>query len=156
MRPEPAAPPAQPKPRVSRPFSLPKDVPAPPAEPRRPTAPVFRPTPGAPVQPASAPPSAGAAPGAATPKRPVNPFLSRDPRQKARRLARALISDMIVYQPEKRQKALKEGNLAEAFDEEIKKSWEEYVEQIGEEIANSTNHFNEALNEILAGGQQVF
>jgi hypothetical protein len=63
---------------------------------------------------------------------------------------------MIVYQPEKRQQALKSGNVKEAFDEEIKKSWEEYVEQVGAELANSTPFFTEALNEILAGGQKIF
>jgi len=70
-------------------------------------------------------------------------------------LARALVSDMIVYQPEKRQRALAAGNVKEAFDEEIKKSWEEYVQQVGTELANSTPFFNEALNEILAGGQKI-
>ncbi len=63
---------------------------------------------------------------------------------------------MIVYQPEKRQRALSAGNLKQAFDEEIKKSWEEYVEQVGAEMANSTSFFTEALNEILAGGQKLF
>lgn len=87
---------------------------------------------------------------------PINPFLAKDPRQKARRLARALVSDMIVYQPEKRQKALAAGNLKEAFEEEIKKSWQEYVEQVGEEMASGNTFFNDALNEILAGGQKVF
>jgi hypothetical protein len=63
---------------------------------------------------------------------------------------------MIVYQPEKRQQAMAQGNLKEAFAEEIKKSWEEYVLQVGDEIANSTPYFTEALNEILAGGENVF
>jgi hypothetical protein len=63
---------------------------------------------------------------------------------------------MIVYQPEKRQQALKAGNVKEAFEEEIKKSWEEYVQQVGTELANSTPFFTEALNDILAGGQKVF
>jgi len=101
-------------------------------------------------------PEAHAAPAPEAPKRPINPFLSKDPRQKARRLARALISDMIVYQPEKRQKAMRDGTLKEVFDQEIKKSWEEFVDQVGDEIANSTTHFNDALNEILAGGKPVF
>lgn len=158
--------------RLSRPFSAPiSGAPAaPPDSPStvRPTAPVFRPTPGTPVQEPPSPPSppvvdkpsvpaaAPAAPAPEPPKRPVNPFLSKDPRQKARRLARALISDMIVYQPEKRQKAMRDGTLKEVFDHEIKKSWEEFVDQVGDEIANSTTHFNDALNEILAGGKQVF
>jgi hypothetical protein len=71
-------------------------------------------------------------------------------------LARALVSDIIVYQPDKRQRALKEGNLKQAFDEEIKKSWEEYVQQVGDDMARSTSFFTDALNEILAGGQKVF
>jgi len=99
---------------------------------------------------------AAPAPAPAGGTRPVNPFLAQDPRQKARRLARALVSDMIVYQPDKRQKAMKDGTLKEAFQEEIKKSWEEYREQVGEELATSTSFFNDALNEILAGGQRIF
>jgi hypothetical protein len=63
---------------------------------------------------------------------------------------------MIVYQPEKRQAALKAGNVKDAFEEEIKKSWEEYVEQVGADMANSTPYWTEALNEILAGGQRAF
>jgi hypothetical protein len=89
-------------------------------------------------------------------KAPINPFLARDPRQKARRLARALVSDMIVYQPDKRQQALAAGNIKEAFEEEIQKSWEEYVDQVGPELANSTTYFTDALNDILAGGQRLF
>jgi hypothetical protein len=88
--------------------------------------------------------------------RPANPFLSQDPALKARRLARALISDMVVYHPGKRQEGLRDGNLKELFEEEIKKSWEEYAEQVGRELAESTAYFREALNEILAGGRQIF
>ncbi len=67
-----------------------------------------------------------------------------------------MISDMIVYQPKKRQEALHDGNLKTAFEEEIKKSWGEYVVQVGEDVANSTPYFTEALNDILAGGQKIF
>jgi hypothetical protein len=88
--------------------------------------------------------------------RPVNPFLSQDPAQKARRLARALISDLVVYYPDRRKDGLAQGTLKTLFQEEIQKSWEEYSEQVGKELAESTNYFNEALNEILAGGQKVF
>ncbi len=175
------------KPRVSKPFIQPgggSPAGAPPRAPARPTAPVFKPTPGMPIQrpPVPAPPAPEvtapvpaietpepprAEPGVSEPppapapppagdKKPVNPFLSKDPAQKARRLARALVSDMIVYQPKKRQDAIAAGNLKDAFDEEIKKSWEEYVQQVGEELADSTDYFKEALNEILAGGRSIF
>jgi len=32
----------------------------------------------------------------------------------------------------------------------------EYAEQVGKEFAESTSHFKDALNEILAGGQSMF
>ena len=86
----------------------------------------------------------------------MNPFLSQDPSIKARRLARALVSDMVVYHPAKRRDALKAGTVKESFKEEITKSWEEYVEQVGRELADSTPYFREALNEILGDGSPIF
>lgn len=80
----------------------------------------------------------------------------QDPKQKARRLARALISDMLVYHPEKRLQGQREGTLPQIFKDEIEKSWLEYVEQVGQEMAQSTPFWTDALNELLAGGQKVF
>jgi len=96
------------------------------------------------------------APRAASTRPSVNPFLSKDPGQKARRLARALVSDIVVYHPEKRLEGLRHGTLKQIFDEEIKKSWEEYAGQVGRELAESTTHFNDALNEILGDGSKLF
>ena len=138
----PVVPPAAPRPAVSRPAGLPPVAPAPrPVSSRPPTAP--------------AAPSAGPGAGGAA-RKPVNPFLSQDPGQKARRLARALISDMVVYHPAKRREGLRDGTLKTLFEDEIKKSWEEYTDQVGKDVAESTTHFKDALNEILADGRQIF
>jgi hypothetical protein len=91
-----------------------------------------------------------------TARRPINPFLANDPNQKARRLARALVSDMVAYNPEKRDLGSREGTLKQLFRDEIKKSYEEYVEQVGRDFAEGTAHFQDALNEILAGGRRMF
>jgi len=40
--------------------------------------------------------------------------------------------------------------------DEIKKSWEEYVGQVGPDTARGTTHFRDALNDILAKGQSLF
>jgi hypothetical protein len=96
-------------------------------------------------------------PASPTPSRlPINPFLANDPNAKARRLSRALISDLVTYFPQRREEGLRQGTLRELFRDEIKKSYEEYVEQVGKDFAESTTHFQEALNEILAGGQRLF
>ena len=132
--------------------SVPEAPPAPPAPPVAPAAP--------------APPATFAAPRTTTPSVPrgtpaagksaINPFLNNDPNQKGRRLARALVSDMIAYMPGKREEGLRDGTLKTIFREEIKKSYEEFVDQIGKEFAESTTHFTDALNDLLAGGDKTF
>jgi hypothetical protein len=104
-------------------------------------------------------PALKAVPGTATPsgeRKPINPFLANDPGQRAKRLARALVSDMLAYHPGKRDEGLSNGTLKQIFREEIKKSYEEYVDQVGRDFAEGTTHFQDALNELLAGGQKMF
>ena len=94
------------------------------------------------------------------PEAPVQGFTfgKRDPMDKARRLARVLVSDMVMYNSERHQQALAEGTLAEEFDEEIEKSWKEFVDQVGPEIADGEGRrfWSQALNDILAKGASVF
>ena len=141
--------------------SAPAPTPAPSPAPAPTPAPVSTPTPApsptAAPRPSAAPtPVPQPAPAAAAPTRAPSPFGANDPAAKARRLARALVSDIVTYFPERRDKALQEGTLKRGFMEEIKKSWEEYVVQVGAETARGTPYFREALNDILAKGQQVF
>jgi predicted Zn finger-like uncharacterized protein len=118
--------------------------PAPPAAAAPPPPPPAPPTPPRPAEPAIAP------------RRPSNPYLANDPNQKARRLARALVSDIVAYHPQKREEALRTGALKQLFRDEIRKSYDEYVEQVGRAMAESTTHFQDALNDVLAGGKKVF
>jgi predicted Zn finger-like uncharacterized protein len=143
--------PAPPQPRPAPPLVRPAaPAPAPVAPAPAPAAPAPAPTAPAPVAPVPAP----AAPPVARP--PINPFLANDPNQKAKRLARALVSDIIAYFPERHQQGKRDGTLRDVFREEIKKSYEEYVEQMGKEFAEGTTHFQDALNDVLAGGAKIF
>lgn len=63
---------------------------------------------------------------------------------------------MIAYHPQKKAEGTQQGTLKQLFREEIKKSYEEYVEQVGRAFADGTSHFQDALNEILAGGKRLF
>jgi len=126
-----------------------------------PSAPPFAPS--APPSRQPAPSSPPARPAAATPatadggpRRPLNPFLSKDPNQRAKRLARALVSDIITYHPAKHAEGLRDGTLKQLFREEIKKSFEEYIAQVGQQLAESTTYFQEALNEVLGAGKKIF
>jgi hypothetical protein len=134
------------------PSQTPVSVPAVTPPPPRPV------TPQAPAQPAPAASSGAStqtqpAPGE---RRPINPFLARDPSLRAKRLARALVSDMVAYYPAKHSEGLQKGTLKELFRDEIKKSYEEYVAQVGADFARTTTHFQEALNEVLGAGKRIF
>ena len=151
-------PPLRPTPRAASPA-----IPTPPAQPRvaTPAAPVPQAvsipaeTPAPPSAPTSGDASAPAQPAPGT-RRPINPFLARDPSLRAKRLARALVSDMVAYYPAKHAEGLEKGTLKELFRDEIKKSYEEYVAQVGADFARSTTHFQESLNEVLGAGRKIF
>lgn len=106
------------------------------------------------VAPSSAAGTGAGSDEAGEPETPV--FGPQDPDTRARRLARALVSDIKAYHPEKWQAAMEAGTLRREFRDEILKSWDEYVEQVGEELAKKTPYFRTALNEILAQGKAVF
>ena len=109
-----------------------------------------------PPAPEAAPPAPEAAAPAA--QEPGFRFGKRDPTDKAKRLARVLVSDMIMYNAERHKTALQKGTLREDFDDEIQKSWKEFVEQVGPEIAEGPGRafWSDALNDILAKGQKIF
>jgi predicted Zn finger-like uncharacterized protein len=141
---------------------------APPA--RETTAPVSAAAP--PVDAAPAPPPPAVIPEARVPSpapappRPSAPSHSGIPaglsdadrakHERARRLARVLASDIAIYNKEKRDRGVQEGNLVAVLGYEIKKSWEIYKERVTPEMANSTPYFRDALNEIVAEGKKVF
>lgn len=84
------------------------------------------------------------------------PAAPRRRRSKEEMLARALVSDIKVYNRDAYERAKAEGNLLDALGPEIKKSWELYKEKVTPEVAGSTDYFRDALNEILAEGRNVF
>jgi len=161
-----AAPPAPPMPPQAPPVPEPPVVPELPPEPPAAPPPSLGSTPYVPEAPEApvppkvpepAPPAAPSAPSAGgTTGVGAFTFGKRDPKDKARRLARVLVSDMIMYNPERHERALANGTLKEDFEDEIRKSWKEYVEQVGEEIAQGNDFWTDALNDVLAKGQRVF
>jgi predicted Zn finger-like uncharacterized protein len=169
---------AAPAPMVAAPKPPPPPPPRPAAAPTAPTdesagldgvelvppPPVHRPVPPPPApkpevtrRPLAPPPPPAPA---ATPSGGTGTFRfgKRDPTDKAKRLARVLVSDMIMYNAERHRNALEAGTLEQDFEAEIDKSWKEFVEQVGREIADGPGRefWREALNDILAKGKQLF
>lgn len=145
---KPAAAPAAPP----TPTPAPTPAPSPPAPPR--PAPEPRPTP-APTPP---PPPPKPAPPAPAPV-PDDSGLSEEEKkahEKARRLARVLVSDMVLYNKDAVEDGLKNNTIAKTMGDEIKKSWQLFKQQVGADIANNTTYFKDALNDIMGKGRKIF
>jgi len=84
------------------------------------------------------------------------PFAVTDPADRAARLARVLVSDMIRYHRDRYERALERGTLKEDFAEEVRRSWSEYVRRVGEDLAHDSRYFQDELNTTLACGEQLF
>lgn len=109
--------------------------------------PAVRPRTGAaPAEPSGKPPD-GEAP---------RPFALTDADDRAARLARVLVSDMIRYHRDRYDRALERGTLREDFAEEVRRSWGEYVRRVGEDLAHGSRYFQDELNATLARGEELF
>lgn len=84
------------------------------------------------------------------------PFAASDAADRAARLARVLVSDMISYHRDRYDRALERGTLQEDFAEEVRRSWSEYVRQVGHDLAHGSRYFQDELNATLARGEQLF
>jgi predicted Zn finger-like uncharacterized protein len=76
--------------------------------------------------------------------------------RKAERLGQALVKDIYLYHKDKVEQGRREGTLVQLLGEEIKKSWRFYKKQVDPEVLKERNYFKDALNEIIAGGKEVF
>ncbi len=75
--------------------------------------------------------------------------------EKAKRLARTILSDISLYNQTKIESGIKNDNLFDVLDEDLKKGRELYKSRVAPEIAERTNYFNQAVVDILVkkGGQ---
>ncbi len=76
--------------------------------------------------------------------------------KRARRLAKALASDLVLYNQGKVEEGLREGTLAKLLGSEIRRSWEYYNQQIPKHIVEGSDYFKEQLNKIVGKGKEIF
>ena len=92
---------------------------------------------------AAPPPAHNVVPGA-----PVDPDV-------ARRIARSLVSELLLSRREERDEALRSGRLLSRLGPDIMTTWESYRQRVGDRLALETRFFQDAVNDILADGEAV-
>jgi predicted Zn finger-like uncharacterized protein len=73
----------------------------------------------------------------------------------ARRIARAIVSDLASARREQRDAARKEGRVLSALGPVIAEAWDDYRRRVGDALATGTPHFREAVNEFLGLGDPL-
>lgn len=79
--------------------------------------------------------------------------IPQDPHERAKRLARLIVSDIILYNQERIVEGIKNDNLFELLKEEIEAGWKYYVENVDPLVLEQTNYFNEMLVDMLLKGK---
>jgi hypothetical protein len=67
----------------------------------------------------------------------------------AKRLARTIISDIVLYNQQKVKEGIEKDSLFEVLTDELAEGKKYYESMVEEEIRQSTNFFNEALVDVL-------
>ena len=67
----------------------------------------------------------------------------------ARRIARAVVSDIALYNVKKVEEGIRNDSLFDLLKNEIDEGRSYYLSRIDPEIAESTNYFNQALVDVL-------
>lgn len=68
---------------------------------------------------------------------------------KARRLARTIVSDIALYNRDEIRKGIVNDNLFDVLAEEIERGRKLYVSRVAPEVQKKANFYNQALVDIL-------
>ncbi len=77
----------------------------------------------------------------------------QDPHEKAKRLARLIISDIVMYNQERIIEGIKNDTLFELLQEEIEVGRKYYERNVDPGMSRQVNYFNQALVDILVKGK---
>ncbi len=67
----------------------------------------------------------------------------------AKRLARTILSDIVLYNQAKVKEGIEKDSLFDVLTDELAEGKKYYETMVDEEIRNTTNYFNEAVVDVL-------
>ena len=67
----------------------------------------------------------------------------------ARRLARTILSDILLYNQKKVKEGIEKDSLFDILTEELAEGKKYYESMVDEDIRNTSNYFNEAVVDVL-------
>ena len=79
---------------------------------------------------------------------------STDPHERARRLARLIVADIILYNQAKIDEGIKNDTLFDLLAEDIEVARRYYEKHVDTAVAREANYFDLALVDVLVKGRQ--
>ena len=78
-----------------------------------------------------------------------DPVMTEEEKVKAMRLARAIASDISLYNEQKIVKGIEQDNLFDAIKDELEEGRELYKSRVSTEIFTTRNFYERAINDIV-------
>ena len=75
--------------------------------------------------------------------------------ERAKRLSRAIISDIYLYSAAKADESIRKGTFYEDFEKEIKEGLKLYKNRISDEVREQGDYFNEAIENFIVNKKKV-
>ena len=69
--------------------------------------------------------------------------------EKARRLARTIVSDIALYNREEIRKGIKDDNIFELLAVELERGHKLYLSRVSPELQKQKNYYNQAIVDVL-------
>ena len=77
----------------------------------------------------------------------------KDPHERAKRLARLVVGDIVLYNREKIAEGIKNDTLFEVLEEELREGRKYYERNVDPAVAAQSDYFNLAIVDILVKGR---
>ena len=78
---------------------------------------------------------------------------NRDPHERARRLARLIVDEILVNNKEKVAEGIRNDSLFEVLEQELPEGRKYYEKNVPPEVATQVDYFNQAVVDILVKGR---
>jgi len=77
----------------------------------------------------------------------------KDPHERAKRMARLIVGDLVLYNKEKIAEGIRDDTLFDVLEHELREGKEYYEKNVDPKIRAESDYFNQAIVDILIRGR---
>ena len=77
----------------------------------------------------------------------------KDPHERAKRLARLIVADIVLYHQDKIVEGIRDDTLFEVLERELDEGRKYYEKNVDADVAGEVDYFNQAVVDILVKGR---